>query len=45
MSARRMLAGLLLAALLSGCGMKGDLVLPDREAPPPAPTESPKAPG
>jgi predicted small lipoprotein YifL len=44
-SARRVLAGLLLAALLSGCGMKGDLVLPDREAPPPAPADAPKAPG
>lgn len=29
----------LLALLLAGCGMKGDLVLPDPEAPPAAPAE------
>jgi predicted small lipoprotein YifL len=44
-SARRALTMLLLAALLAGCGMKGDLVLPDREAPPPAPAESAKSDG
>lgn len=31
-----------LAALLAGCGMKGDLVLPDPEAPPAAPVEPAK---
>jgi predicted small lipoprotein YifL len=30
---------LLLVVLLAGCGMKGDLVLPDPEAPPAAPSE------
>jgi predicted small lipoprotein YifL len=41
-SARRGWVALLLVALLGGCGMKGDLVLPDREAPPPAPAEPAK---
>jgi predicted small lipoprotein YifL len=41
-SARRRWGALVLAALLAGCGMKGDLVLPDREAPPAAPAESAK---
>ena len=45
MSARRLLAALLLATVLAGCGMKGDLVLPDREAPPPAPAEPAKSAG
>ncbi|MFN9737768.1 MAG: hypothetical protein ACK59R_04330 [Pseudomonadota bacterium] len=45
MRVRRTLAAALLAALLSGWGRTGDLVLPDREAPPPAPAEPSKAPG
>jgi predicted small lipoprotein YifL len=45
MSARRALPLLLATALLAGCGMKGDLVLPDREAPPTAPAEPAKPAG
>lgn len=43
MNVRRVATILLLALLLAGCGMKGDLVLPDPEAPPAAPAEPPKA--
>lgn len=42
MSARRRMVALALVALLAGCGMKGDLVLPDPEAPPAAPADSAK---
>jgi predicted small lipoprotein YifL len=34
------MVALALVALLAGCGMKGDLVLPDPEVPPAAPADS-----
>lgn len=42
MSARRIATAILMVLLLAGCGMKGDLVLPDPEAPPAAPAEPAK---